>query len=286
MSTATSEPAAIEGLPADENAPAIEPAEDNHGLTPHDVLKPEANYSASGLRILLGITPRQIGEARAEGFLLSTSGAYGANCRWSGRDILNWIEATGAPYQISAETARIHRQVHGDPEAPPAEEAPSPPSVIDQAAELLSQQDARARVSEDDWQQHGLDRYLKILSAAKPTRDDADTLAQIMRDLGLTPEQVADDRRLIVRAQELAALHADRQAAAEAWRQTIGARREQEARHKAEQREMRARLHKADWRRTQADEAGDKLGQLRRRRPELFQPGDDGLPQLRGVAKK
>ena len=63
MSTAT-QPASIEGL--EEDAPAIEPAEENQTLTPRDVIDPQKRYNRAGLRILLGISAEQIERGAAQ----------------------------------------------------------------------------------------------------------------------------------------------------------------------------------------------------------------------------
>lgn len=187
----------------------------------------------------------------------------------SGASVLRWIEREHIPVTISDEAKRIARRrmaLRNPPAAPT-----KPATLVDDAVSLKQTWDAAEAQEENTATSEAWSTYLVILARySEPQPEDAAELANLMHELGITPEQIKADLELIERTRELAAKHADLAAASQRAREAREAIVALEQKHRVEMEAAAKLKRQADNHHRDCHGAGYQLGLLARSRPQLF----------------
>lgn len=240
-------------------------------LFPEDVLNANQLYPPKLVEAWLGIPPGSLNQQTANRHpeIFTRQHGAGPHLKLLGSQVCQWIAEKRIAWSITPLGRKVYhkQQTAGLLDSQP----PPPKSLADRAIDLLREQEQRNEEQERRWQENAWRRYLQLLLAGDGLADEAvQEFATIMRDLELSPEDVASDRRICERAIELADMHDSREAAGQKIGPALEARDAMRKRHEAEIREAQRALDDARLRAATCNEAGRKLAMLRTERPQLF----------------
>jgi hypothetical protein len=120
-----------------------------------------------------------------------------------------------------------------------------------------------------------LSRYFTLLLGGEGLPDKAvSEFADLMRDLKLTPEDVANDRKIIEQAVDLADNHDQQKKAITAIAPARQARNSMRKRHQRESMQAENAIRAAEGHAAVCNNAAHKLNILARQRPEFFTTGE------------
>jgi hypothetical protein len=239
--------------------------------TPAEAINPDQLYSCESVSRKFGVPITQIQDAVLGGEIRTTADAnvWASTSRIEGEPLLRWVTDKNIPLRISIEVARLivlRRQV------PPQVEVPdAPPSVITEAADILDRERETELAVERENTSNIQKAYREILSRRhEPQVSDAKLLAEVCRELELTPEDVHRDAAILERAADLAVNARDIDNASVELNAAAEGLRDTKKRHEAELKAAQSRVSAARDRHHHATSAGPELQSIRKRRPELF----------------
>lgn len=271
------EPAGVEDETAEHEPPrsTIDQA-DGDQLTAADLIEPDQMYGPGMIEALLGIKQRTVvnGFNQYRGKIFMQHTGSGSGITLLGRQVLRWIAEADVPYKVTQVGIKRYRRLHPEPQA--EEPKPEAKSVLDQAAELVEQSKRAEQQKRSRWQEDAWDSYLAIISRFDQPQDgDANNLAVVMEDLGITHQQAQEDAKITTNARQLEKLHHDRQAAAAARVKANEEYRAMERRHEQEEKERFTAQRQASGHYTGCHNAHSELTKLAKRRPQLFDMSSD-----------
>ena len=160
-----------------------------------------------------------------------------------------------------------------------AAEKPLRFDAIDRAVDLLRDAEIRSEQSSRDWADVAWQRYLDYLLRGDTLSDEeVSNLASLLRDLEISPADVAEDRNTINRALDYVGQHDDLAEVADAV--GVARKKRDEVRRRCDE-ELRTANHDllgATQRLGTSKTAASKLIQLAKQRPQFFTAGDAHEP--------
>lgn len=243
-------------------------------ITIQDVIQSDQEYSPRRIEHLLGITEQTMFRAISGRALRTANGHGGSGARITGFQLLRWIERENVRFEITEAIADICRRERERTEPTPEPE-PGPKGGVDKMLDELRDRDvSRAAAREYDVAQ-SWDRYRALLlELAETDACDTGRLVDLTGELGIDTDRVKEDLRIISKARDLMEAHAGCEAAHARAVEASAAHKALEKQHAEEEEASRKARHQAAAEAENGHNAGYKLFELSKRRPELFNGAD------------
>jgi len=250
-------------------------------IQPAHVLPPDQWHSLSEIEFALGIPEHVVREAFTKHHFHQYQAPAGPTMKLWGADILAWITAHRIPYAVTEQAAAIYRRRNAEPNLKP-EPQPQTETILDKATAIAKAREQAKAEDIESHRQRAFSHYIRILLRGDQADDeDAMTLANVMADLDITPDQAQRDRDLIVRAKELQGRYDRREQATARYHEAAAAYRSMRERHEREERAASRERDIAENEMSMAAQASNELIFLARSRPHFFDCSTHP-PRLRG----